>query len=413
MDKEPKKMNYAIEPIRKILLAEAISDGGTQKKAAALEGTWIKLNETMFMLIEENQTTLVYDDGTECGCACEAFSDPMMNVLCEHLVAFEDLPNTPQLTIQSDEYKLLRGYLFNLGWHAENHWLYPSPDAPELPEDEASWAPDEEAVEELDPVNKDKPLDIGVDDEDEQEGVPQGYERKCGYRGCNHVEQGGDVEKVKAKIAEHRKTCPMKPGNKQKKPKLVTQEAPEQQQEPVVAKTETTKKPPKRDVMKKPNTAATTQEPMKKSDKEVESTPDVTEEPSGVHKNIAEAMCNIQKTELFAITDSKNPFFNSKYADLASIWSAIRKPLTDNGLAVIQTTEPYQQGITVITTLMHVSGETYTTKLSAKADKQTIQGLGSLITYLRRYSLAALVGVASADDDGEAASGRETKSKER
>lgn len=389
MDKEPKKMNYAIEPIRKILLTEAVSDGGTQKKAAELVGKWIIVNEHLFALVEESQTTFVYNDGDECGCACDGFKE---NVLCEHILAFRDLPNPPQLSIESKECRWLQEYLFSLRWYAENRYLYPSLDSPTI-----------------DPVNEDKPLDTGVDEEPE----PKTYSRKCGHAGCDYIEVGEDRETVIAGIAEHRANCPMKPRNKQKKPKLVTQEAPEQQQEPVVSKTETTKKPPKRDVMKKPNTAATTQEPKKKLDKEVESTPDVTEEPSGVHKNIAEAMCNMQKTELFAITDSKNPFFNSKYADLASIWSAIRKPLTDNGLAVIQTTEPYQQGITVITTLMHVSGETYTTKLSAKADKQTIQGLGSLITYLRRYSLAALVGVASADDDGEAASGRETKSKER
>jgi hypothetical protein len=88
----------------------------------------------------------------------------------------------------------------------------------------------------------------------------------------------------------------------------------------------------------------------------------------------------------------------------------------------MQTTEPYQDGITVVTTLMHISGAAYITRLSGtysvtidkktgKPKAQTVQALGSLITYLRRYSLAALVGVASADDDGEAASGREKQNK--
>ncbi len=142
-------------------------------------------------------------------------------------------------------------------------------------------------------------------------------------------------------------------------------------------------------------------------------------EPPGqeVPANLATALCNMQKVDLLAATDSTNTFHNNaKYADLASVWSAIRKPLTDNGLAVIQTTEQYTDGVTVVTTLVHISGETFTSRLScevpkSKPDKNgqikpNIQGLGSTITYLRRYSLAAMVGVAPIDDDGEAAMSR-------
>jgi hypothetical protein len=53
---------------------------------------------------------------------------------------------------------------------------------------------------------------------------------------------------------------------------------------------------------------------------------------------LAKALCEVQKTELFALTDKKNPFFKSKYADLSSVWDAIRLPLTSNGLAITQTT---------------------------------------------------------------------------
>lgn len=137
---------------------------------------------------------------------------------------------------------------------------------------------------------------------------------------------------------------------------------------------------------------------------------------NNVPPNLAAALCNMQKVDLLAVTDSNNPFHNAKYADLASVWAAIRKPLTDNGLAVIQTTEPYPGGVTVVTTLVHISGETYSSRLScevpkSKPDKNgqakpNIQGLGSTITYLRRYSLAAMVGVAPVDDDGEAAMSR-------
>ena len=135
-----------------------------------------------------------------------------------------------------------------------------------------------------------------------------------------------------------------------------------------------------------------------------------------VPTNLATALCNMQKVDLLAAADSKNTFHSAKYADLASVWAAIRKPLTDNGLAVMQTTEPYKNGITVVTTLLHTSGESFTARLScevpeSKPDKNgqtkpNIQGLGSTITYLRRYSLIAMVGVAPVDDDGEAAMGR-------
>ena len=135
-----------------------------------------------------------------------------------------------------------------------------------------------------------------------------------------------------------------------------------------------------------------------------------------VPTNLATALCNMQKVDLLAVTDSDNPFHNAKYADLASVWAAIRKPMTDNGLAVIQTTEQYPEGVTFVTTLVHISGESYTSRLSceipkSKPDKNgqikpNIQGLGSTITYLRRYSLTAMVGVAQIDDDGEAAMSR-------
>jgi len=124
--------------------------------------------------------------------------------------------------------------------------------------------------------------------------------------------------------------------------------------------------------------------------------------------NLASALCEMQKSELGAITDSNNPFFNSKYADLSSVWGVIRKPLTDAGLSVMQYTEDYDGGVTVVTRLYHVSGEMAESRLSGKVqpDKKgnvTIQGLGSIITYLRRYSLSMMVGVAPVDDDGEGA----------
>ena len=217
LNKDAKATEYRIEPLVKILRSEAISDGGTEKKASELEGTWIRLNETMFAFVEDDKVTIVYSDETELGCACKAFSDPTMNLLCEHIIAFENLENKSQISIESTDYRWLQEYLFSLGWYAENRYLYPSLDAPEVV---AELPPVGEPAK-LDPVNEDKPLDIGVD-EDEQEGIPQGYSRKCTH--CGYVESGEDLEQVKQLIDDHRRACPKNPANK-KKPPLETHDA--------------------------------------------------------------------------------------------------------------------------------------------------------------------------------------------
>ena len=122
---------------------------------------------------------------------------------------------------------------------------------------------------------------------------------------------------------------------------------------------------------------------------------------------LAGALCEVQKTELFALTSKKNPFFKSKYADLSSVWDAIRLPLTSNGLAITQTMSSDNiDGVTIETTLMHVSGEYISGSLHIKPEKNTPQGLGSAITYGRRYALMAIVGISPEDDDGERAMSR-------
>jgi hypothetical protein len=107
-----------------------------------------------------------------------------------------------------------------------------------------------------------------------------------------------------------------------------------------------------------------------------------------------------------AAKDSANPYFKSKYADLQSVWSACRKPLTDNGLSVIQTSQPTKHGLMLVTTLAHSSGEWIRGYMPILAKDATAQSQGSGITYARRYALAAICGVYQADDDAEAAVGR-------
>lgn len=105
-----------------------------------------------------------------------------------------------------------------------------------------------------------------------------------------------------------------------------------------------------------------------------------------------------------ALKDADNPFFKSKYADLASIWDAIREPLSKNGLSVAQFVENEGEFVTVTTMLCHKSGQWLSSTISLKPMKADPQAAGSAATYGRRYGLSAIVGVvADIDDDGNAA----------
>jgi len=127
-------------------------------------------------------------------------------------------------------------------------------------------------------------------------------------------------------------------------------------------------------------------------------------------ENIAElagALSKAQGEMQAAIKDSVNPFYKSKYADLGSVWDAARPVLSKHGLCVMQTTEMQGDKVIMITTLVHTSGQWMKSYLPLNPSKNDSQGMGAAITYLRRYSLSALVGVVcDDDDDGETAVGR-------
>ena len=97
-----------------------------------------------------------------------------------------------------------------------------------------------------------------------------------------------------------------------------------------------------------------------------------------------------------------NPHFKSKYADLAAVVDSVRDPLSKNGLAITQTMEIREGGIVLITTLWHTSGQwiasEYPLPFAARPHE-----MGTLLTYARRYSLAAMV-CNSADEDDDVAS---------
>jgi hypothetical protein len=104
-----------------------------------------------------------------------------------------------------------------------------------------------------------------------------------------------------------------------------------------------------------------------------------------------------------ASKDKSNPFFKSKYADLSSVWDACRDSLSENGLSVIQLPQTKEEGLFLTSILGHSSGQWIKSELLIPLSKNDPQTIGSALTYFRRYSLSALVGVAPEDDDGEKA----------
>lgn len=120
---------------------------------------------------------------------------------------------------------------------------------------------------------------------------------------------------------------------------------------------------------------------------------------------LATALAVAQGSIQPAIRDRTNPAFKSSYADLASTWDACRVALSSNGLAVSQHPGRLEDGsVTVTTMLLHRSGQHITSVCSALPRDASPASVGSVVTYLRRYGLAAAVGVSPEDDDGQAAS---------
>ena len=124
-------------------------------------------------------------------------------------------------------------------------------------------------------------------------------------------------------------------------------------------------------------------------------------------ENLNELAAALSKTQAMlqgAVKDAKNDHFKSKYADLASCWDACREALAANGLSVVQLPEGDGSVVTMTTMLIHTSGQWVSCTGTFKPTKADPQGLGSCITYARRYQLCAIVGISPEDDDGNAAS---------
>jgi hypothetical protein len=99
--------------------------------------------------------------------------------------------------------------------------------------------------------------------------------------------------------------------------------------------------------------------------------------------------------------DADNPFFKSKYADLADVLNVVRPAFAECGLSVVQFPCNVDGNIGLTTRLMHSSGQWLESSIDLPLQGKNIaQDAGSTITYLRRYALAAVAGVFQEDNDG-------------
>jgi len=116
--------------------------------------------------------------------------------------------------------------------------------------------------------------------------------------------------------------------------------------------------------------------------------------------DLAAALCKVQGALRPAAMNANNPFFKKRYADLNSIWDSCRDLLHKHGLSVVQTMADAASGyIAVDTLLVHTTGQWVSGRLTLPLTKADPQAAGSAITYARRYSLAAIVGIVSDEDD--------------
>jgi hypothetical protein len=118
------------------------------------------------------------------------------------------------------------------------------------------------------------------------------------------------------------------------------------------------------------------------------------------------ALAEAQKTIVNPAFDKVNPHFKSKYATLGAHLDVIRDPFSTNGLVLTQFISSDNTSITCTTRISHKSGEWMEDSASeGRPERCTIQQFGSICSYLRRYTIAAAVGIVGeeSDDDGEAA----------
>lgn len=122
---------------------------------------------------------------------------------------------------------------------------------------------------------------------------------------------------------------------------------------------------------------------------------------------LAEALAKAQGELKNPAFDSQNPHFRSRYASLAAVRDATIPVLSKHGLSVSQLPLCEDGRAGCETVLMHSSGEYMSTSIMLPVERPTAHGVGSALTYARRYALMAIVGVVGDDDDdGNASVGK-------
>ena len=122
--------------------------------------------------------------------------------------------------------------------------------------------------------------------------------------------------------------------------------------------------------------------------------------------DLAKALLNVQRTVHHATKDAENPFTKSWYASLNNVMDACRDALIENGIWLCQYPVPVSQlnSTGLVTKLTHAeSGQWQSSLAVVPLPKADPQGMGSAITYARRYALTAMLGMVTEDDDGEGA----------
>lgn len=121
-----------------------------------------------------------------------------------------------------------------------------------------------------------------------------------------------------------------------------------------------------------------------------------------INENIYTALAAAQAEFRTVVKNKTNPAFHSKYADLQAILDACRPALNAHGLFLTQKVDAEGATIKVETIITHTSGESISSGVLAMTvppGKNAVQAAGSTLTYARRYSLSAFLGVAADDDD--------------
>ena len=121
--------------------------------------------------------------------------------------------------------------------------------------------------------------------------------------------------------------------------------------------------------------------------------------------NLIESLVKAQSEMTHAAFDETNPHFKSKFASLKSVIDAVKPALNNNGIFFMQISHPVDSGVGIETVFCKGSDEKLSTGVVVvPVDRTNAQGLGSSLTYAKRYSLALACGISSSeDDDGNAA----------